>query len=89
MNTYEEDKFTILNENNEEKTYYKMITFESMLTNKKYLIYTDNKYTDGQINIYSSILLSDENNNIKLEQITKEIDRAEVNKALLQIKINS
>ena len=83
MNLYEEDKFIIKDENNNQKTFYKLIIFESTITNKSYIIYTDN----GK-NIYSSILLNNDLNNILLEKITNEIDLEEVNKALIQAKIN-
>lgn len=84
---YEEDKFIIKDENGEEKEFYKMITFSSSITNKTYLIYTDNKYTDGKLNIYSSIIKGD-SDNIEFVKITDETDKNEVNKALLQFKIS-
>ena len=88
MQVYEEDKFRITVEDGLEKEFYKILTFESSLTNKNYIIYTDNQYTNDNINIYSSILINNDMNNIKLEKINDEADKEEVNKALLQAKMN-
>ena len=82
MQKYEEDRF-IITINNEQKAFYKMITFDSNLTNKKYII-----YTDEDNNIFSSILINEDVNNIKLEKIVNEEDKHEVEKALLQAKIS-
>lgn len=83
MDLNKEDMFTIKTNNNEEKSFYKLITFRSNITNKNYIIYTDNG-----VNLFSSILLEDNLNNISLEEIKDDIDKEEVNKALLQVKMN-
>ena len=86
MNVYEEDKFTIIDKNNVEHTFYKILIFESTITNKKYIIYTDNKQTNGSYNIYGSILLSNADN-IMLEELIDDVDKEEVNKAILKVKM--
>ena len=73
----EEDKI-VVNVNGEEKTFYKLITFKSNLTNKKYLIFSDDSK-----NIYSSII-ENANDNIKLLNLENEDDYEEVKKALIQ-----
>ena len=83
MNLYDEYKFTIRTDDNQEKTFYNLITFKSTITNKDYIIYTD----DGK-NIFSSILKKDNNDKILLEKITDKIDEDEVNKALEKAKID-
>ena len=75
----EEDKI-VVNVNGEEKTFYKLITFTSNLTNKRYLVFTDEAKK-----IYSSIIES-ENDTIKLISIKNEDDLEEVKKALIQTK---
>lgn len=75
----EEDKI-VVNVNGEEKTFYKLITFTSNLTNKRYLVFTDEAKK-----IYSSII-ENENDTIKLISIENEDDLEEVKKALIQTK---
>ena len=58
MTFYDEDKFLLLDNDGVEQEFYRMITFSSGITNKKYLVYTDGKETNGKINIYSSILIN-------------------------------
>lgn len=86
MNLYEEDKFTIIDKGNVAHTFYKLLIFESTITNKKYIIYTDNKMTNGTYNIYGSILLGDVDN-IMLEELKDSVDKEEVNKAILKVKM--
>ena len=81
MNLNKEDMFMIKTKDNQEKSFYKLITFKSNITNKDYIIYTDNG-----TNLFSSILLDGNPNNISLEEIKDDIDKEEVNKALLQVK---
>ena len=75
----EEDKI-VVNVNGKEKTFYKLITFTSNLTNKRYLVFTDEAKK-----IYSSII-ENENDTIKLISIENEDDLEEVKKALIQTK---
>ena len=75
----EEDKI-VVNVNGEEKTFYKLITFNINLTNKRYLVFTDESKK-----IYSSII-ENENDTIKLISIENEDDLEEVKKALIQTK---
>ncbi len=83
MICHDEDKFIVKKEDGSEQVFYKMITFKSNLTNKDYII-----YTDGKMNIYSSILIDDDISNMKLEKITNEDDIEEIKKALIQTKIS-
>ena len=77
----DKDKFILKDNNGEEKTFYKLITFKSTITNKKYLVYADDNRK-----IYSSILIDDDENNVRIEKLEDERDLEEVNKAILQVK---
>lgn len=79
---YNEDKIILKDENGVEKEYYKLIIFNSNITNKDYIIYTDNTYSNNILNIYSSIILDDN----KIEKITDDIDLKEVEKAIIKVK---
>lgn len=83
MKMYEEDKFIIKDKDNKENVFYKLITFDSTITNKSYII-----YADEDKNIYSSILVNNDSDNIVLEKIVDEQDKEEVNKALLHAKMS-
>ena len=66
------DKFTVLNENNEEVTYDVLFTFQNEETNNDYVVYTDNsKDSEGNTQVFASIYHPDSDND-KLEEITSE-----------------
>ena len=75
---YQEDRFVVKNEQGDDLEFYKMVTFSSKITNKTYIV-----YSDIESNIYASIL-----NNNSIEKIIDEIDTNEVNKALIELKMN-
>ena len=79
---FEEDKFTIQNQNGDCLDFYKLLSFKSKITDKTYII-----YSDINNNIYASILVNTDDS-ILLEKLTDETDLNEVNKAILEIKIN-
>lgn len=83
---HSEDKFAIKDENGIEKTFYKLMIFDSTITNKNYIIYTDNTYTDDRLNIRGSIL-DVEGDEIKLDNNMDEIDKQEINKAIIKVKM--
>ncbi len=67
-----DDMFIGFNEKGEEKTFYKLLEFDSEETGKHYLAYTDNEMDDnGNIKAYGSIVTYDEGY-MKLEAITTE-----------------
>ena len=67
-----DDMFIGFGENGEEKTFYKLLEFDSEETGKHYLAYTDNELDEnGNIKAYGSIVIQDENY-MKLEPITTE-----------------
>lgn len=67
-----DDMFIGFNENGEEKTFYKLLEFDSTETGKHYLAYTDNeKDENGNLKAYGSIVISD-GNYMRLEAITDE-----------------
>lgn len=71
-NDLSDDMFIGFNENGEEKTFYKLLEFDSTETGKHYLAYTDNeKDENGDLKAYGSIVVSD-GNYIRLEAITDE-----------------
>ncbi len=65
-------KFTMIDENGNEREYEVLFTFESEETNKNYIVYTDNT-TDatGNVEVYASIY-DPKNPNSKLEPIETE-----------------
>lgn len=65
-------KFTMIDENGNEREYEVLFTFESEETNKNYIVYTDNTTDEiGNIEVYASIY-DPENPNSKLEPIETE-----------------
>ncbi|MDO4369100.1 MAG: DUF1292 domain-containing protein [bacterium] len=67
-----DDMFIGFNENGEEKTFYKLLEFDSTETGKHYLAYTDNeKDENDNLKAYGSIVVSD-GNYMRLEAITDE-----------------
>ena len=67
-----EDMFIGFNEEGEEKTFYKLLEFDSEETGKHYLAYTDNEFDEnGNIKAYGSIVTYDDGY-MKLEAITSD-----------------
>ena len=67
-----DDMFIGFNEAGEEKTFYKLLEFDSEETGKHYLAYTDNELDDnGHVKAYGSIVTYD-GGYMKLEAITSE-----------------
>ena len=67
-----DDMFIGFNDKGEEKTFYKLLEFDSEETGKHYLAYTDNEMDDNRnIKAYGSIVTYDEGY-MKLEAITTE-----------------
>ncbi len=66
---------TIRNDNNEEKEFDILFTFESEETNKKYVTYTDySKNYKGKINCWSSVYEGDQLLPVETENELKIID---------------
>ena len=77
----EEDKI-IIETKEGPKEFYKLATFYSNKRDKRYLLYTDKKYTDGLLNVYGSIIETD-NDKVKfieLDEEDKKIIEKEINK---------
>ena len=83
---FEEDRFVIKDKDGKDQVFYKLILFESSITNKSYIIYTDNTYTDNTLNLYGSILNID-GEELKLQEAKDEIDIQEINKAIIKVKV--
>ena len=67
-----DDMFVGFNEAGEEKTFYKLLEFDSDETGKHYMAYTDNELDDnGNVKAYGSIVTYD-GDYMKLEAITSE-----------------
>ena len=67
-----DDMFIGFNEAGEEKTFYKLLEFDSEETGKHYLAYTDNELDEnGNVKAYGSIVTYD-GGYMKLETITSE-----------------
>ena len=67
-----DDMFIGFNEAGEEKTFYKLLEFDSDETGKHYMAYTDNEFDDnGNVKAYGSIVTYD-GDYMKLEAITDE-----------------
>lgn len=68
----QDDMFIGFNEAGEEKTFYKLLEFDSEETGKHYLAYTDNELDEnGNVKAYGSIVTYD-GDYMKLEAITSE-----------------
>ncbi len=67
-----DDMFIGFNEKGEQKTFYKLLEFDSKETGKHYLAYTDNETDEeGNLKAYGSIVTI-EGDQTKLEPITTE-----------------
>lgn len=67
-----DDMFIGFNEKGEQKTFYKLLEFDSNETGKHYLDYTDNETDEeGNLKAYGSIVI-EEGDRTKLEPITTE-----------------
>lgn len=82
----EEDKITIETKEGT-KEFYKLATFHSNKTNKRYLIYTDKEYTNGLLNVYGSII-KEENDKVIFIELDEE-DKKIVEKAINKIRDNN
>lgn len=84
-----DDMFIGFNEQGEEKTFYKLLEFESNETGKTYLAYTDNEMDEnGNLKAYGSIV-TQENDYMKLEPITTEKEWKVIETALRVIQENN
>ncbi|MBR2708490.1 MAG: hypothetical protein IKE90_03545 [Bacilli bacterium] len=79
----EEDKI-IIETKEDTKEFYKLATFYSNKTNKRYLLYTDKEYTDGLLNIYGSII-EQENDKVIFIELDEE-DKKIVEKAISKLR---
>lgn len=67
-----DDMFIGFNEKGEQKTFYKLLEFDSTETGKHYLAYTDNELDDaGNLKAYGSVV-TQEGDYVKLEPIPTE-----------------
>ena len=79
----ERRKLTITDENNETKIYDILATFLYDKTEKNYIIYTDNKVENKELNIYAAIY--DPSNLTKLEQINSKEEWDAVNAVIKKV----
>ena len=83
----EKDKIVIRNAEGENCTFYKLFQFFHKDTKKHYLIYTDNqKDKDGQLKLYSSIIV-DDGQNIQFLPVHDDVDFDIVSRAIVQLKL--
>ena len=81
----EKDLFVLTDENGNDLNFYKIGQFESTLTEKNYVVYTDKRYTDGKINLYCSIV-REEDGKIKFDPLETEDDKKEFEKAIVEFQ---
>ena len=81
----EKDLIILTDENGIDKKFYKIGQFESTLTNKNYVVYTDKEYTTGKINLYCSIV-REENGVIKFDPLETSDDKKEFEKAIIEFQ---
>ena len=81
----EKDLFVLTDENGKDLNFYKIGQFESTLTEKNYVVYTDKQYTDGKINLYCSIV-REEDGKIKFDPLETEDDKKEFEKAIVEFQ---
>ena len=82
----EEDKI-IIETKEGIKEFYKLATFFSNKTKKRYLLYTDKEYKDGLLNVYGSII-EKENDIVKFIELDEE-DKKILEKAIKKIRDNN
>ena len=70
-----------------EKELEVLFTFRSNKTNKDYIIYTDNLFSNDSLNIYASIYYPEEPNR-ELEKIRENSDWNEVELFLKEVGLN-
>ncbi len=75
----------VLTENGEEKEYTTLFTFYNDITQKNYVVYTDNTENDeGKQNVYASTYDSD-NENSELEPVNTEEEWQNINELLFKL----
>lgn len=88
-NDLTDDMFIGFNSDGEEKTFYKLLEFDSNETGKRYLAYTDNETDEnGNLKAYGSAVIQD-GEYMKLEPITTEKEWKVIETALRVIQENS
>lgn len=88
-NDLTDDMFIGFNSDGEEKTFYKLLEFDSNETGKRYLAYTDNETDEnGNLKAYGSVVIQD-GEYMKLEPITTEKEWKVIETALRVIQENS
>lgn len=88
-NDLTDDMFIGFNSEGEEKTFYKLLEFDSNETGKRYLAYTDNETDEnGNLKAYGSVVIQD-GEYMKLEPITTEKEWKVIETALRVIQENS
>ena len=88
-NDLTDDMFIGFNSDGEEKTFYKLLEFDSNETGKRYLAYTDNETDEnGNLKAYGSVVIQD-GEYMKLEPIATEKEWKVIETALRVIQENS
>ncbi len=81
-----EGKLIIRNENNEEKEFYILVTFDIEEKNKSFVIYTDySESEEGNIRVYASIY-NKNNENDKLIPVTEKDEIDLINEYLIGLE---
>ena len=87
-NDLTDDMFVGFNDAGEEKTFYKLLEFDSNETGKRYLAYTDNEMDEnGNLKAYGSVITQD-GEYMKLEPITTQKEWKVIETALRVIQEN-
>ena len=85
----DKNKFTIIDESGEEKSYDVLFTFDSDETGKSYMVYTDNSIDEeGNTRVYASIYNPNEDE-VKLEPIETDREWTIIEKILEEIQASA
>ncbi len=57
VGVYMQNTFTMITKDGIEKEYEILANFKMESNNKSYLVYTDNTYSDGKLNIYAKFIV--------------------------------
>lgn len=79
--------FNIVDENDVKHKCEILSAYKLLKTGKHYMIYTDNTYDNGKLNVYAAIY--DPNDETVFEDIKTQEELDEVNKRIIQLRLEN
>lgn len=77
-----DENIIVIENENGTKSFTKLAEFESDITNKMYVMFTDDSLDNENLNIYCSIINTDENGNVLFKDLEDDLDKEECQKAI-------